>query len=232
MPDFDNPFYPYHKLAGFNTLKGAEDIPWKIMMYLLDLPDKNGYEPVDDNSRARVRLIKYIYYDDPNPLSKPLPTPEQKLSIVYRGEDVSINTEEDKAKHPVGYRFMSQIYTMPSELDARILVKCWMARVIPRDDFNSVLGLNFEISVNYALDNLTKTTAYSRMYAIFQCIVEALHGVNIAGVGTIYFNKSVHGDCGYTLYHTEGTSIYGNVFLAITWSESNPEDITNDWDTL
>mgnify|MGYP003300989585 CR=1 FL=1 len=71
MVSFDSPFYPYEKVQDFNTLKGAEEIPYKILMYLLDLPDRHGYEPVDDNSRARVRLIKYLYYDEPNPLARP-----------------------------------------------------------------------------------------------------------------------------------------------------------------
>lgn len=223
MVDFNSPYYPYEKINNFNTLKGAEEIPSQILMYLLDLPDKNGYEPVDDNSRPRVRLIKYLYYDEPNPLAKPLPTPEQKLSLVYSGDVVSPNTEEERAKHPKGYRIMMQNYTMPSELDARVQLKAWMARAIPRNDFKTILGINFEISLNYAMDNTMKTVEYSKMYSIFQCIVEALHGVNINGVGTVQFNKAVHGDCGYTLYHTEGTSIYGNVFMAIEWEDSQTD---------
>ena len=229
MADFNSPFYPYEKVYSYNTLNGAEGIPMQVLMYLLDLPDKNGYVPVDDNTRPRVRLMKYIYYDEPNPLAKPLPTPEQKLSLVYSGNNVSPNTEEDRAKHPKGYRLMFQNYTMPSELDARVMVKCWMARVIPRSDFKTILGINFEISVNYAQDNVMQTTEFSRMYAIFQCLIESLHGVNIAGIGTVHFNKSVHGDCGYTTYHTEGTSVYGNVFMAIEWQESENNGIVPDY---
>ena len=38
--DFDSPYYPFFKvLPGVNTLKGSELIPYKIMRYLLDLPD-------------------------------------------------------------------------------------------------------------------------------------------------------------------------------------------------
>ena len=67
---FESPYYPYEKVqTGFNTLRGAEEIPAKILRYLLDLPDWKGYQPVDDNSRPRVRLAKYLYYDDANPLS-------------------------------------------------------------------------------------------------------------------------------------------------------------------
>lgn len=219
---FNSPYYPYEKVStgAFNTLKGIEYIPYKLIMYLLDLPDKNGYEPVDDNERPRVRLIKYLYYDDPNPLALPLPTPEQKLSLVYNGENAAIDTDEDKANHPVGYRIWNQIYTMPAELNARALLKCFMGREIPRSDFKTVLGVNFGLVLNYALDNITRTKAYSRMYAMHQCLVEMFHGVNIAGIGTVFYNKTVHGDCGYTVYHSEGTQVYSDTFMAIEWQET------------
>lgn len=224
---FQSPYYPYEKntSGAFNGLKGAEFIPYKLLMYLLDLPDKYGYEPVDDNERPRVRLIKYLYYDDQNPLAQPLPTPEQKLSLVYNGENAQLDGDEDKKNHPKGYRIWPQIYTLPSELDARALLKCYMAREIPRNDYKTVLGVNFDLTLNYALDNITRTKAYSRMYAMHQCIVEALHGVNIAGIGTVHYNKTVHGDCGYTLYHSEGTQIYSDTFLAIEWQETTEPEV-------
>lgn len=220
--DFDNPYYPYSKPnVGFNTLKGAEEIPYKVIMYLLDLPDKNGYEPVDDNERPRVRLAKYLWYDEPNPLSLPLPTPKEKLSMLYDGRNAMISTQEDKKLHPKGYRIQSVNYTEAGELEARVLLKCYMGRVICRSDFKTDLGITFEIVLNYALDNVMKTSVYSRMYAIFQCLVEALHGVNIAGIGPIYFNKTIHGDAGYTTYHTEGTQTYATVDMAIEWQEGD-----------
>lgn len=230
---FDNPFYPYEKpTAGFNTLKGAEFIPYQLITYLLDLPDKD-YVPIDDNERPRVRLAKYLWYDEPNPLAQPLPTPKEKLSMLYSGENAMLPTDEDKKNHPKGYRLMAQNYTEPSELDARVMLKCYMAREIARNDYKTVLGIDFEVSVNYALDNVTKTMVYSRMFAIHQCIVESLHGVNIAGIGTVHYNKSVHGDCGFTLYHTEGTTIYSDTFMAIEWQEGDVLDtVVNPWNNL
>lgn len=231
--DFSSPYYPYEKVQpGFNTLKGIEQIPYKIITYLLDLPDKEGYEPVDDNSRPRVRLAKYLWYDEANPLSMPMPTVEEKLSMLYSGENAMLTTEEDRKKHPKGYRIMGQNYTMPAELDARVWLKCYMGRVIPRSDFKTVLGLAFEVTTNYALDNVMKTTEYSRTYAIFQCLIEALHGVNITGIGTVHFDKSTHGDCGFTVYHTEGVSTYGTIFMAIDWQETTLSEKVVSYDVV
>lgn len=227
---FDSPYYPYEKVGGgYNTLKGAEDIPYQILMYLLDLPDKTGYVPVDDNSRPRVRLIKYLYYDEPNPLAQPLPTPEQKLSLVYNGENAQLTTDEDFKNHPKGYRIFGQQYEMPSQTHAKTTLRCFMAREIPRSDYKTILGVNFSCIINYGLDNILRTNVYSRMYAIHQCLVEALHGVNISGIGVAYYNKSIHGDSGYTLFHDEGTNIYSDTFMAIEWQETTTDETIHDW---
>ena len=230
MVDFNSPYYPYQKISsGFNTLRGAEMIPYQLIQYLLDLPDKYGYEPVDDNSRPRVRLIKYLYYDDPNPLSKPLPTPQQKLSLVYDGKNAALDTDEDKKNHPVGYRIYGQQYEEPSQLEAQVMLRCYMAREIPRSDYKTVIGVDFSVITNYALDNIMGTNVYSRTYAIHQCLVEALHGVNLTGIGTVHYSKPVHGDSGRTCFHDEGTAVYADSFFAIEWQETSTEETVQDW---
>lgn len=230
MVDFSSPYYPYEKVeTGFNSLKGAENIPNQIIRYLLDLPDANGYEPVDDNSRPRVRLIKYIYYDEHNPLSKPLPTPEQKLSLLYDGMNPDINTDEDKENHPKSYRIFGQQYELQSPIEAKTILRCFMAREIARSANKTILGLDFETIVWYSLDSNVKTAVYSRMYAIHQCLVEALNGVNIAGIGTIAYSKMLHGDAGYSLYHTEGSALYSDTFFGIDWQETTTEDEITIW---
>ena len=228
--NFNSPYYPYEKVqTGYNTLKGAEMIPNQLITYLLDLPDRNGYEPVDDNSRPRVRLIKYLYYDDPNPLIKPLPTVEQKLSLLYNGKNAVLDGDEDKKNHPKGYRLYAQQYEEPSQLTAKVMLRCYMAREIPRSDYKTMIGVNFSIVTNYALDNIMGTGVYSRTYAIHQCLVEALHGVNLNGIGVVYYNKSAHGDSGKTVYHDEGTNIYSDTFMSIEWQETTTENKINEW---
>lgn len=231
MVGFDSPFYPFERVdTGFNTLKGADLIPGKLITYLMDLPDANGYMPIDDNERPRVRLAKYLWYDEPNPLSKPLPTPQEKLSMLFTGENAELTTQEDKEKHPKGYRIYGQPYWLATSTQAKTLLKIYMGRVIPRSDFKSILGVKFQLDINYALDSLMKTEQFSKSYAIFQAVIESLHGVNITGVGTMYFNKTIHGDCGYSVYHQEGISTYADWTMAIEWQESTyPDNTVIDW---
>ena len=160
-------------------MRGSEWIPYKILNYLLDLPDDNGYEPFDDNERPRVRLAKYLWYDGPRPLDNVLPTPTEKMSMFYDGDVPVLNTDIDKKRHPRGYRIFPVGYFLQAELTAKTVLKCWIGKVQPLD-FTAKIGLNFQIVVNTDFDSTTRTEAFSRAYNIEQCVIEALNGTRIA----------------------------------------------------
>ncbi len=224
--DFSSPYYPYKKvISGANTLKGAELIPYKLLMYLMDMPDAYGYTPPDNNEYPRCRLMKYIWYDDPNPLAKALPTPEQKRSMLFDPQNPDINTDEDKAKHPQGYRLFWQRMVGQSQLDAQIVLKCYMGRIFEARKFETTIGVTFEIWVNTNLETNTKTVAYQRSFDIEQCLHEALDGVNIAGVGTVSFARPDHVYNGSEILWDEYTSVGRTVNFSLVWSEGSDETI-------
>lgn len=223
MADFNSPFYPYKKVyPGYLTGLGSELIPDKLMRYLMDLPDAEGYEPKDDNTRPRVKLMKYLWYDGAKPLDQPLPTPEQKISLLYNGETPVVNTDEEKKAHPKGYRLFPQQFWIPAEYRAGSLIKCYMGRNLPYSPVQWELGVIFEIIVNYQQDNNMKTRSMSRLYAMEQALIHSLHGVNITGVGGMNFNRVVHMDDGSHYFHDDGTSIGRQVAFSVTWKESKP----------
>lgn len=227
---FDSPYYPYEKVqTGYNTMRGSERIPMKLLQYLLDLPDKRGYTPTDDNRMPRVRLIKYLWYDEGNPLSMPLPTAKEKLSLLYDGTAPVIDTDEMKAAHPKGYRLYWQKLWLQSQVKAQTLMKCYISRITHADEFHASVGLAWEIWCNTALQNNTRTDAYERAYNIEQCLTEALHGVNIAGIGVV--------DCGrYTnlengsreIYDETGTNVGRRLHMSVTWAESDGDVFAAD----
>lgn len=221
---FNSDTYPYERvLTGVNRMEGAEKIPLQIIRYLLDLPDAAGYEPVDDNSRPRVRIAKYLWYEGQNPLGQPLPTPEQKLSILYDGEEPDINTAEQKERHPKGYRIFPQVYWGQAELDAQVVLKCYIGRVFTPTQYLSRIGLVFEILVNSNLENTTRTDAYSRAWNIECAIVSALNGVNIAGVGTVRNDRPSHIDNGSGVLHDNGTHVGRILYMSIDWMDGAHE---------
>lgn len=183
-------WYPYNKIyQGYYDLSQTNIIPRKIMDYLLDMPN-DEYVPVDDNSRARTLLWKYLYYDGADPESQPLPTPQQKMSVLFDPE-AATTPLTDK-----GYRLIPQYYIKPAQTDGQTRIYTYMGRTIAETDFKVQLSVVFDVWTHYTEEANSKiNTAYSRVFTISQALMEALHGVNMAGVGTFYFNRSKHSDC-------------------------------------
>ena len=96
--------YPYERVqSGYTRLRGTEEIPIKILKYLMDLP-LPGYMPKDDNSYSRCRFWIYLYYDEAKPLDKTLPTIEEKMSVVF---NPSFPENQPTQK---GYRLIPEIF--------------------------------------------------------------------------------------------------------------------------
>lgn len=218
---FDSPYYPYvREQEGFNSFDGAEEIPLKILLYLMDMADGSGYEPQDDNNRPRVRLMKYLWHDGAAPLDGELPTDAEKRSMLFDGAQPDINTDEQMQQHPRGYRLYAQPYWLPAQQDAKTVLKCYIGKVTPVSPFMAAIGLTFEIAINYGQETNTRSDAYSRAYAMECALITALNGVNIAGVGTVMFSRAAHMDAGSRIYHDEGSHIYRVVNLSVNWMES------------
>lgn len=215
---FDSPYYPYEKIQdSYSTMRGLEELPYKIIMYILDLADGAGYIPKDDNERARVRLVKYLYYDGAKPLAEALPSDEEKLSLLFDGNVPVLNDSEQKKKHPKGYRLFPLSYFNQSELEANTILKCYVGDIIPRSPYSASVGLTFEMAVNYMLDNVSRTSAYSKLVAMEQCLIEALHGVNIGGAGTVDYNRAVHEKAGSQSSHDDGSHLIRIVNMSVDY---------------
>lgn len=226
MQDFASPTYPYSRDFAQNTLRGAEDIPYKMLIYLLDLPDANGYLPVDDNDRPRVRFAKYVWNDGARPLSGPLPTPEQKRSLIFDPDAPDLNTDEEKAAHPKGYRLLWQRIRGQSILEAQTIVKCYIGRIFENGPFITTLGVRFDITTNVNFETNTRTNAYARSFDIEQSIREALAGVNMTGIGTISFSRLAHPDNGSTYLYDDGQNIGRTLHCSVDWADAGAAEIT------
>ncbi len=222
---FDSPYYPYKRVIQSNQLKGAEQIPYKILMYLLDLPDANGYVPPTSNDYPRARLMRYIWNDGPRPLDGPMPTTQEKLSMLFNGDEPDINTDEQKQRHPKGYRLFPQRNIAQSIIEAKTMLKIYPGRILDDSDFRSVFGLQAEIWTNPNLSGNTKSTAYDRTFDIEQCLREALAGVDIAGVGTIRFSRQASSYNGSEILYSDSGLNGRIVYFSTNWSDSGGEPI-------
>lgn len=223
---FSSPYYPFRKIvSGASTLRGAELIPYKILTYLLDMPDSFGYEPQDDNERPRVRLMKYLYYDGALPLSEALPTPKEKQSLLFDATTPDINTDFQKSLHPKGYRLYPQRVIKESELTAKTLLKCYVSHVADPDEYQTSIGITIEIWTDSNLVSNLKSTAYDRAWNIEQCLREALNGVDIGGVGCLRFTRRHNTYNGSEPLWTDGAFAGRAVNFSALWAEGGGERI-------
>jgi len=213
----DSPTYPYERVADFPKMEMAAEIPLIICRYLMDLP-MPGYTPKDDNRFPRCRLMKRLWYDDPDPLGKALPTPEEKLSMLFDGNHPTLNTKEEQTQHPQGYRLYPLQWWMQSQIEAQTSLKVYMGRETPLDDFRVEIGVIFDIYCNANLETGMGVAGLSKAYSMEKDIVDALHGVNFAGVGVMNYSRHTHGDAGsQNFYDESGTNVGRRLVMSLTY---------------
>lgn len=206
-----NKWYPYFKVQdGYYDLSDTVKFPRKICDYLIDAPIPNIYEPIDNNAYPRCRLWKYLYHDEALPLELPLPTIEQKKSVVFNPE------RAESAPTDKGYRLIPQIFVKPAQSDGQTRIYAYMGRTVPStNDYTLALSVVFDIYTHYAYESNTKSDEYSRVFGIEQALIEALHGVNMTGVGTFYFSRLKHADCGSRPIYDGNTNVGRQLVVAL-----------------
>ena len=223
--DYRNPYYPYVKAQeNYFDLSGSVDLPRKIADYLIDAP-MGDYMPPDDNSYPRCRLWKYLYYDGARPLENPLPTIQEKMQVVFN-PDLPQNPPTDK-----GYRLIPQIFVRQSQEAAQTRINVYMGRTVPmNEEMRIALAVTFRIWTHYTYELNTRSDEYSRAFAIEQALIESLHGVNMDGIGTFFFSKSVHPDCGSGVMYDGETNVGRELTIALQVAATIPHgfgDIVN-----
>lgn len=218
MSNPNSQWYPYYKVQeGFYDLSDGDELLRKIMDYILDMPDGNGYEPKDDNSFPRCRLWKLLYYDGARPIDNPLPTPKEKKAVLFN-PDMAEKPPTEK-----GYRLIPQMYIKPAQENAQTRIYCFLGRPIAEDDFTMQLSVVFDIWTHYIQESNTKLNeAYSRTWSMLQCLIQAFHGVNMTGVGTFYFNRSKHPDCGAEVLSDKDSNVGYRLTMGITVKSTTP----------
>ena len=221
----DNKYYPYGKVHGsYIDLSQLPGISKLICNYLLDAPTAE-YTPPDDNAYPRCRFWKYLFYDGAAPLQEALPTIADKMSVLFDPR----NPENPPTKR--GYRLIPQIFIKPAQTDGQTQVYFYVGRTVPsNDEYKVCLAVNFVIWTHYQYEANTQTAVLSRISGIEQALIDALHGVNMTGVGTFFYSRSKHPDCGSQELYDGNTNIGRRVTLALelaTTSSEAPDKFDN-----
>ena len=218
--DIKSPYYPYLKtLEGAFNFRQFATFPRKICDYLIDAP-QGDYTPIDDNSYPRARIWKYLFYDGARPLEQPLPTIEQKMSVVFNPE------QPENPPTERGYRLIPQEFIKPAQTEAQTRIHVYMGRTLaPFDDTKYVASVIFDIFTHYTYEINTKSDEYSRSVALTAAIIEALNGVNMDGIGTFSMTKKVHPDAGTRPLYDSNTNIGQELTIGLIM----PTLAENDW---
>lgn len=220
----ENKYYPYGKVqSSYINMEQMSGISKKVCDYLIDAPTAE-YDPKDDNSYPRCRFWKYLFYDGAAPLKQPLPSIIEKMSVLFDPKNPE-NPPTEK-----GYRLIPQVFIKPAQTDGQTQVYFYIGRTVPSsDDFKVSVAVNFIIWTHYRYEANMQTEVLSRISGIEQAIIEALHGVNMTGIGTFYYARSKHPDCGSEELYDGSTNIGRRVTLALelATTETKPDNFDN-----
>lgn len=212
-------WYPYLNVQdSYNDLSQLTNLLRLICDYLIDAPIGN-YTPPNDNSYARCRFWKFLYHDAAKPLTKKLPSLQEKMSVVFN---------PDKPENPPtekGYRLFPQIWVKQSQTDAQTRVYIYEGREVPNDSFRTATAIHFLIWTHYTNEANTKADAYSRTSAIAQSIIQAFNGVNMTGIGTFMFDKRCHPDCGSRPISDNSTNVGREVVIGLELATTSVNDL-------
>lgn len=215
----NDPYFPYKKLQNYPTMPYAETLLKKIVDYILDLPMK-GYTPEDNNMLPRVRIIKTLYHDVPRPLQQPLPTPEEKVKIVFDP------ARPDVPPTDKGYRIYPMIYPIQAQAEAQTTLKIFMGWTKATSPYRIDQGIAFEVMSNTAYEVNSAGTSLSRTFQICTDLIEAFNGVNMDGVGTFYFDRRQHSECGIEPIADKSQNVGYRLMMGLTYMGSeNPATI-------
>lgn len=182
-PSHDSPYYPFIKSVEAPTMAGSEQMAYMLARYLMDLPDGTGYQPPEDNSFPRARIKKILYWDEPLPLEKPLPTAEQIRSLLF--DPLRPADPPDKER---GYRIYLQEFVSQAQYQSQTRLHIYPNNV---NDMSASRGghlrqsMIIKITCNYALNTNIGSTASSRAKVMEQAVIEAINGVSFGGVGAL-----------------------------------------------
>lgn len=213
LPSHDSPYYPFWKTEELATMAGAEDIPYIITRYLMDLPDSTGYVPPSDNKFPRARLKRLLYWDGPRPLDQPMPTTEQVLGILYNPEMPDRPPDADR-----GYRVFPQNMVQQSMAKSKSLVRVYMSDSQTLTSKGAALirqDVLFDVIVNAGIEGNMGTTNASRAFAILQALIESVSGVNFGGAGPLIVRR-------ITKIDDERTNLGYKMYTYIDWNGSAP----------
>lgn len=153
-------------------------------------------------------------------MSEALPTPKQKISLIFDPN------HPDVAPTDKGYRIFPMIYPIQAQAEGQTTLKIFMGWAKPTNTFRIDQSVSFEVLTNTAYEGNAGGTSLTRTYEICVNIIRALNGVNIDGVGTFYFDRRQHTECGLEPIADKSQNVGYRLTLGLSYYGSEKDDRT------
>lgn len=114
------------------------------------------------------------------------------------------------------YRIFPQAYIAQTEYVGKTILRMYMGPTTARAAHHCELSIIFECMTNVIYEGAAGT-ALSRVWAMECALMEALNGVNINGVGTLYYSHVQNPSCGSWAIDDRGTNVGRQLILGLTW---------------
>lgn len=147
-----------------NQFEGLEDMPYKIIEYMI-LHNEN--------------IFKLLKYNDTDALDKPNLTFEEKVALIYKGE-------QDSSQ----FRIFMQPYTDDAIINEIAQFRVFPEYIYPKDNIKAEVYFAFEILTHNKINTL-KDGYKTRIVCLLNEVLRTFNGININGVGKLFFDAKV-----------------------------------------
>lgn len=146
----------------YATYNLMPEVQYKIIEYLME-------------SESAEILWKLLKYNEADAYKKPNLTREEKAALIYRGQE-----------HQEGYCVFFD-YMMDDAIDEmKSFLRIFPAEVFPTTRVTGICNINFEVYTHSQINHLSNYK--TRVDIIIQTLLEVLNGVDINGIGVLYFD--------------------------------------------
>ena len=179
----------------YNNYSGIEMMPYKIIAYMVE------------NNEDIFKLLKY---NSPDALDQPNLTCDEKTSMIYGGQPNSTD-----------YKIFSQPITDDAFTEMVSQFRVYPDIIIPENHIRGLVTFNFEILSHSKINTLNNYS--TRLSWMLQNTIKTLNGINIDGVGSLFFDKSAssYNYAKYNIYN--GKNYIGYNLMLSTWVGSVPK---------
>lgn len=153
----------------YSNYTGMEKLSYRILEHLMSNPE------------AEI-IWKLLKYNDADAWKKPNLTKKEKSALIYNGMSSQDN-----------FNVFFDSFMDEATNKEKSFLRIYPSSILPIKRTYGVCCINLEVFVHSQINHLSNYT--TRLDTIIQKLIEVLNGVDVEGVGVLYFDASITTYC-------------------------------------